>query len=225
MNNQSMRHIAVASFVIVGQSALAGITTVSGSTHLILNPNNMKYIADAYQLNPVQYWTETENVALATNTVVSILPPVSFPTNSTSHFNNELNTIAAGTRVNSYFVYYDPQSGSTRVRFQTDNPILGLVTNSRVSGVTDHFMLSDFLINPAVPVANRSPVHFDARGLEVSTSEFITWYAPNDIELNLNAATPGDQLRIITAVPEPTSVLGLVAGFGLLLRKRNPKVY
>ncbi|HRF60212.1 MAG TPA: PEP-CTERM sorting domain-containing protein [Fimbriimonadaceae bacterium] len=199
----------------------AGVTLVGGSGTAIGAPGDMKYFADAYGVNTINYWTERENHSLANDLVVSILPPNSFPTNSTSHFNNNDNVVAAGTAIDSYYFYFDPVDGSAVGRFRFDRKILGVITNERTDASNDHFILSDYLINPLVPNANKAPGHFNARGLEIGSNEFIRWHNDREITLNLNAASPGDQIRVVTeAVPEPASIAALGLGLAALLRRR-----
>lgn len=199
----------------------AGVSLISGSGTAIGAPGNMKYFADAYGVDTINYWTERENHSLANNLVVSILPPNSFPVNSTTHFNNNDNFVAAGTAIDSYYFYFDPVNGNAVGRFRFDRKILGIITNERTSAANDHFMLSDHLINPLVPNANKAPGHFEARGLEIGSNEFIRWFDDREVAFNLNAASPGDQIRVITeAVPEPTSIAVLGLGIVALLRRR-----
>ena len=220
--NSMKRTFVGAALVVATLQAQAGITAVSGPTNLIAAPANMRYTADAYNNPNVQYWVERENHVLANDLVISMLPPGSFPTNVTSHFNNNDNRILAGTAIDSYYLYYDPQSGDAVARFQTDRPILGLITNEHTSAANDHFMLSDFLINPLVPSGNIPAAHFEARGLEIGANEFVRWIGPNDIEVHLGATSPGDQIRVITAaVPEPATFAALGLGALALLRRKR----
>lgn len=202
----------------------AGVTLVSGPGSAVGAPANMKYYADAYGANTINYWTERENHSLTNNLVVSILPPNSFPTNSTSHFNNNDNFVAAGTAIDSYYFYYDPVNNSATGRFRFDRKILGIISNERTSAALDHFMLSDFLIDPLVPAANLPPGHFEARGLEIGANEYVRWLNDREIVFNLSATSPGDQIRVITeAVPEPTSIAVLGLGLAALIRRRSKR--
>lgn len=204
-------------------NAFAGIHHVSGPAFHITNPNDMKYRADAYGSTNVKFWTERENHPLANDLVVSMWPPVSFPTNVTSHFENNDNKIAAGTMIDSYYLYFDPRSSENAVaRFRFDMPILGLISNERNNAANNHFMLSDYLIDPAVPAGNKSTSHFNARGLEIGSNEYVRWIAANEIEVHLRASSPGDQIRVITqAVPEPASMTALGLGLAALIRRRR----
>ncbi|MBX7132520.1 MAG: PEP-CTERM sorting domain-containing protein [Fimbriimonadaceae bacterium] len=216
------RTLAGAALFAAVFQAHAGITALGGPTTLITAPASMKYTANAYNTATVNYWVERENHLLANDLVISMLPPVSFPTNVTSHFNNNDNKIVAGTAIDSYYLYFDPSSGDAVARFQTDRTILGLITNERNNAANDHFMLSDYLINPLVPSGNIPASHFEARGMEIGANEYVRWLAPNQIEVHLSATNPGDQIRIITAaVPEPATLAALGLGALSLLRRRR----
>lgn len=215
---------AAVGFAMAASSAQAGIGLVSGPGNLIVNTADMKYTADAYQdLTPtVNYWTERESYTLSQDLVISIVPPGSFPTTVTTHAGNENNKIANGTKIASYYIYFDPKNATdVSARFKFDNDILGVITNERTSAANDHFMLSDYLIDPGVPGANIPAAHFTARGLEIGTNESITFHSAKEIEIDWRASSPGDQIRVITAVPEPASMAALALGAAAMLRRRR----
>lgn len=215
---------AAAGIAMVATSAQAGISNVSGPGNLITNTADMKYKADAYQdlTAKVNYWTERENYTLTQDLVVSILAPGSFPTTFTTHAGNENNKIANGTQIASYYMYFDPKNAlGVNAKFKFDNNILGIVTNERTSAANDHFMLSDYLIDPGVAAGNKSAAHFTARGLEIGANEFIKFHSAKEIEIDWNASSPGDQIRVITAVPEPASMAALAIGAVAMLRRRR----
>lgn len=198
-------------FLISASTSLGGINLVSGPGTLVLNPVSMFYTADAYGTNTVFYWAERTNHLLTSDLVVSILPPLTFPGFSTAHSNDNSLTVATGTLVDSYYIHFDPVGGSTVATFSFDAPILGLITNDLA--VNDHFLFSDFLIDPLVPAGNIPFAHFDNRGIEPSiNSDFIRWLNPFTIQVHLDASSPGDQIRILTSftpTPEPTAILAV----------------
>ena len=161
---------ALSILAVTGQSLAAGISLVSGPGTLVVNPNNQRYYADPYNIDMVFYWTEQTSHVLANDLVVSVLPPGSYPTDVTSHSADSSLTIAQGTTIDSFLLYYDPQSSSTVASFAFDDPIVGLITNSATSDADDHFRLSDYLINPLVPGANIPVTHYDARGIELASA-------------------------------------------------------
>jgi hypothetical protein len=214
---------ALSILAVTGQSLAAGISLVSGPGTLVVNPNNQRYYADPYNIDTVFYWTEQSPHVLANDLVVSVLPPGSYPTDVTSHSADSSLTIAQGTTIDSFLLYYDPQSSSTVASFAFDDPIVGLITNSATSDADDHFRLSDYLINPLVPGANIPVTHYDARGIELGVgSDFIRWLSPTQIEIHLDAGDPGDQIRVITsAIPEPASIVLVAMGLAAMVRRRR----
>jgi hypothetical protein len=219
----TFRLVVITALALCASPALAGITGTGGPTQLVVNPANQRYYPDPYNIDTlVFYWPERAAVTLTSDLVVSIQPPGSFPTDSTSHYDDNLHVVPNGTLVDSYLINYDPQGSSVGASFHFDDPIVGLITNSRDTfPADDHFVLSDFLISPAVPLGNLPGAHYDARGIEPSTGDMVRWLSPNDIEIRIGASTPGDQIRVITSpVPEPAS-LTLLAAAGLLLMRRR----
>ena len=130
-------------------------------------------------------------------------------------------TLPAGTRLASHYVFFDPENQTPNtslagtVSFDAD--ILGIVTS------TSNLYASDFLSNPGV-----NYLHPSARGFEAGDLASIT--GPRQVSFNLSAGTPGDYIRVLTAmppvaVPEPGSIAlvgigGIVLG---LLRGRAMK--
>ena len=218
------RLLVVVLSLLAVQQARAAVSLISGPGTPVANPNNQRYYADPYNVDAVFYWTERTSYTLPADLVVSILPPGSFPADSTSHSNDNSLTVPSGSTIDSYLLNYDPQSGSVVARFHFDDPIAGLITNSRDTAANDHFMLSDYLINPLVPPANIPTAHYDARGIEPDAGDYVHWFGPNDIELHIGASSPGDQVRVITMAqaPEPATVAVLALGLPAILFRRRP---
>ena len=218
---KQLQTVAVFALALSARSTLAGITPTGGPTSLVANPINQRYYADAYNVDLALYWTERTNQTLASDLVVSILPPGSFPTD-TVHVNDNSLLVPQGTLVDSYYLVWDPSGGSVVASFHFDDPIVGLITNSRDSNpIDDHFLLSDFLVDSSVPAINLPTGHYNARGIEPGNGDFIRWLGPNDIELHIGASIPGDHIRVITSrVPEPASLTLLALAFTAFRRRR-----
>ena len=125
-------------------------------------------------------------------------------------------TIAAGTAVDSHYVFFDPGREKTlvgEVEFSSD--ILGLITTR------EHLNNSDFLGSPVTAYLNPG-----FRGLESVDVAIIN---NRKIEIDLRASAPGDYIRVITQadplnpVPEPSTLVLVVLGTGAILFRRGRK--
>jgi hypothetical protein len=115
--------------------------------------------------------------------------------------------IAAGTRISSHYVFFDPLLAERAVGYvEFDAPILGIITS------TGLLAASDWLGDPSANYL--SPSH---RGLEAADVALVNKFLPNMLVVDLHAITPGDYLRVITAaVPEPETYALMLAGMGLI---------
>jgi hypothetical protein len=116
-----------------------------------------------------------------------------------------MNPIAAGTRVSSEFVFFDPAATSTMVGYVTFNtPVLGIITEQGT------LIASNFLGAPGIKYLDPADV-----GLESGDSVIIDPSHPNRIDWDTSASSPGDHVRVILqAVPEPSTIVAL--GIGLV---------
>lgn len=134
---------------------------------------------------------------------------VTLPNNLNANYGG---LIAAGTRVNSHYVFFDPlrvRTAKGSVSF--DGAVLGVLTARNREFNTDALLgLSGVTyLNPG------------ARGLEAGDTLSILG---NSISIDWRASSPGDYVRVLTAVPEPASWAMLIAGFGVAgaaLRRRR----
>jgi len=123
-------------------------------------------------------------------------------------------TLAAGTRVQSHYIFYDPVGGSFSGTVQFDRPILGVIWDTAgLAGSDPLFGLPSVTYN-SVP----------ATGLELGADIFS--FSGSTLSVSWGAANPGDSIRVLTAaVPEPSSYAMMLAGLGafgaLTYRRRN----
>ncbi|MBV1686662.1 PEPxxWA-CTERM sorting domain-containing protein [Novosphingobium sp. G106] len=133
-----------------------------------------------------------------------------------------LTNIAAGTRVNSHFVFFDPLARETLQGTITfDTPVLAAIT------LRSQLIASNYLGAAGVTYLDPASV-----GLEPSV-DFITLGSPgaNSLRLNfLSTDAPGDHFRVITLasspVPEPQTWAMMLAGVGMIgaAMRRRAKV-
>ncbi len=125
-------------------------------------------------------------------------------------------TIAAGTRVASHGVVFDPVASRTVIGSVTfDRPILGVIWQTSKLAGTD-----GLLGLPTITYNSPSPRGLEAR--DIPGTSFVG----NTLFINdWMASSPGDNIRVITAaVPEPATWAMLLAGFGAVgfaLRRRR----
>ena len=148
-------------------------------------------------------WNEAQNVTLAAALGVDFLASTGLP-----------GTLAAGTRVNSHGIVYDPQASRTLLGFVTfDAPIIAVISKTATLQATD----------PLLGLAGITYNSPSARGLETPRDRFTV--SGNTIFLDFGASSPGDNIRVLTSVvPEPATWGMLIAGFGLVgfaLRRRG----
>lgn len=205
-------------------AALAGATTnaaILGVTGFGVHETDLtqvgytaNYFDDPTTAAPIHFWNEKQDVTLTSALLVDIVAQGTYH----SPFSSANASIAAGTRVNSHYAYQDPVgSATTTATVRFDAPILGIIILSGTNNASDKLMKSDHLI-PAGPTSIPAN-HFNARGLEMGP-EIVTWLSPNEVTLKLASSNPGDQVRIVTAVPEPGTLLAAAIGIGGLLSRR-----
>jgi hypothetical protein len=186
---------AIAAFpanAAVVSGALTGGTALSsgGVFQIIANPSGLTVGNNNFQNNNVRVFNEAQNVVLAGPLAVDVVA----------------GNIAAGTRVSSHYLNFDPGLGQTTaigsVSFST--PILGVIT-------TRTNLVGSLLLG----AAGVTYLHPTLVGLEPAVDTI--GFSGNTLTFDFETGVPGDSIRIITAgVPEPASWAMLIAGFGLV---------
>jgi len=114
-------------------------------------------------------------------------------------------SLSAGTTVSSYYVFFDPTSFVNQQGTVTfDLPILAVLSSATNLSATD-----STLGNTSVTYLGGS-----LRGLEGTDNVSITGL--NTISVDWDASTPGDYLRVLTAIPEPSTTVLLIFGLAFL---------
>lgn len=115
----------------------------------------------------------------------------------------DIASLRAGTVVNSHYVWFDPARNSRITGSVTfANKILAVLTTRNELSSTDIFGNTN--------ATYRNP---GARGLEGNDTFDVVG---NTLSVNFSASSPGDTVRVFTAVPEPSTWLMLILGFGLI---------
>jgi hypothetical protein len=118
-----------------------------------------------------------------------------------------------GQAVQSWFLMWDPKSGSVKGTVTFDQKILFVHDDKRDLSATEEFQKAGVTYN----YSN------NAVGLETGDKNG-TSFAANTLSLAWNASSPGDHIRVMTAVPEPGTYALMVAGLaavGFMARRRR----
>ncbi len=191
-----------AAATIVGGSVTGGSAFAAGGTFVELVPPLSNPFgppdsvgSDTFQSPNLFAFDEDQNIVLAAPLFVDV---------GTS-------PLPIGTTVASHYVFFDPgptQSIVGTVDFDSD--VLAIITS------TTRLLASDFLANTGVNYLNPG-----LRGLEAGDS--VTISGARQIRFATSASTPGDYVRVLTAlspgavpVPEPESLALVAIGFTAL---------
>lgn len=213
-----MKHLLAAAAALAFSVAPASAAIISGS----ITGGSVLGSGSFVELDPTQAFSVGQD-SFNTNNLYAFDEAQDFTLTQDLITNLGLANIAAGTRVSSHFVFFDPQATQTlQGTIVFDAPVIAAIT------LRPGLIASNYLRAPAVNYLMPAAVGIDP-GVD-----FLTLGSPDAKSLRLNSFTsdsPGDHFRVITlvanpvaAVPEPATWLSMILGFGLIggaLRRRK----
>lgn len=215
---KNLNLLAVLCLSLVAASSQAIIVSVGGTASLIAAPADARLDAlTGSDIVPV--WDETQGFTLTSNLKVDAVSSGTYTVASDLPVVQP--EISAGSVVNSHYIHFDsPASNAAAavgsVTFGED--ILGVIVMGDSNGTPKTLDLSDYLASGTLHDDN-----LNHRGLELDSSD---WFGISADRRTLNygfaITQPGDRIRVVTA-PEPVSILGMVAGIGMLVNSRRRK--
>ncbi|MDA1178693.1 MAG: hypothetical protein O2931_07845 [Planctomycetota bacterium] len=196
---------AVCGMAFISTQAQAALVSVMGAGNILV-PNNTpntgataNFFNDTGTNRLIHGWNERQNVILDRDIVVDIVSPGVY----NQPFTSANATITQGTVVSSHLLYFDPESAADRVaQFTFSSQILGIIVTSDLPS-DDRLFKTDFLGNPLTLYPGS---HFGLGGIEFGPESSTLNPDMQTIRLDLTAANPGDQVRVITrGIPEPAT--------------------
>jgi len=222
---QTWSYFACVALIATG-NAHAGLLNPTGAVSIVIPPSDVS--EGAFESNTeIRAFAERQNVLLTEDLLVNILNPGTSPDGDGPNLSP--GDIPSGTRVSSYLLHFDtlepspdPIMAVGTISFSTD--ILGIIVNSGRLSSTDSVVGLSELVYPGG--GNRGlEFNLDGGGLDsITLSEDRRTVS---VTFRNNQAT--DQVRVITVVPEPSSLVILAMGtagifcIGLVRRRRDAR--
>ncbi len=190
----------------------AGIISTTGDVAIISPPSSV-VVGQRENNTQIALFEERQSVLLTTDLLVDVRSPGLYgPNMSLSNFPQD-GSILAGTRVSSYYLHTDPIGAiggnifAGTVTF--DSEILGLAfTSGQLGGTASVLGLSGVTYD-----TSPTGVHANIDQISLSNNR-------RTIGIIAIQGAGADNLRVITAIPEPASLMVLFLGVLLLLSRR-----
>lgn len=205
------RAITIAAIAWTLAGAAQGAITLTGGDAL-LGPAPASTLLDATESNTIaRAFNEASSFTLATNLPVNATSPGVYTSNGAL----TPGVIAAGTVVNSHYLYADPVGDGPAMYegfMEFDQPILGVIVLRGTLNSTDFLGAAGTLYGDNA-----------ARGMELSGNEaFTITLSQFRVNFRFNTSGATDDIRVITAVPAPgvAVMVGAVAALSVRRRQR-----
>jgi hypothetical protein len=218
-------------FVSVAHAAtvvpdLVGFTQNSGTTTLILSATPCGNDLTVCPTSAVWLWRERETYAPDLNSSGGV-PVNLYPAdpdfvagtiyglhNTQTPFTNVTGGVSQGTLINSYLIHARRESGAALKSNFTVHfyfPVLGVIALNTTTGAYRYLTGSDSLGYPGVTTY---PLNAnDARGLDSDVSDYVSLDSTHKfltVSVKFQGGGTGvnayDQIRILTAAPEPAAI-------------------
>ena len=184
----------------------SGIIAPAGEIALISPPPSV--VLGALESSSVaRIFEEKGDLPLAADLLVDLSGPGAYPPGTPTS-----STISAGTRVRSYFLHFDPVGGNLARAdgsMSFDANIFGIIYQSASLDSTDVILGFDdtFYPSPGSNVTRGAELDPIRDSLAISTDL-------RTITFSLGADLGIDQIRVITAIPDPAVATGIVSSTG-----------
>ena len=159
-------------------------------------------------------FSERTGFALPGNVSVNLSAPGT--ANSANGFNPSPATLPAGTLADIFFFHSDPVGNGPATYVGTatfSTPILGVITTAALLSATDASLGNPGTTYPT-GLAGRGPEGTDTVTLSADR---------RTLSLNFTTSTAVNEVRVLTAVPEPSSLVLGAIGAGALLAFGRPR--
>lgn len=208
--------LAILGVLFTASASFGAIITTSGAMSEVPLPATLALHAQQSNtaLLSIQERTSTTLASpLSVNVLVNPLSPAGLYDQPSDLLGG---TLPAGTVVDSYLIHFDTL-GSNNVRLVGSvtfaNPILAIIAKTATLNATDSVLGSG--ISYATGGARHPELSSNGKG-----DKFEVLADGRTLAVDWRVSTYVDQVRVVTAVPEPAT-LGLLAGAGLLALRRR----
>jgi hypothetical protein len=222
MHTFSRASVAIVLAAFGASSATASIISTSGQATLIARPADAQL--NALTSNTTAFvWNEAQNVTLAS----AVDTDASSPGLYTSSLSLVFGSIPAGSVVSSQFIHFDTVGGTSHTAdgsITLDGTIVGIIAWNRPG--FQHLDASDAAFGLGTlfsPGINKRGV-FDAGDGSGGGEDFFTIEPDlHTLTFHLEVTTPFDEIRVLTAIPAPSTVplLGFACLAGLRRHRRG----